>query len=66
MLRKRIKVDQANYIYGSEAARILGIHRDTFRPRITHRRYDIGKIGIFPFVATIDCDIVTHICHSIF
>ena len=30
MLRKRKKVDQANYIYGIEAGRILGVSRVTF------------------------------------
>jgi len=41
MLKRRNKFDGVIYIYGREAARILGIHRDTFRLRIKHRKYDI-------------------------
>jgi len=40
MLRKRKELDGANYIFGREAGQILGIHRDTFRARIRHRKYD--------------------------
>ena len=40
MSRKRKKVDQANYIYGIEAAKILGISRITFYKRIKLRKYE--------------------------
>lgn len=40
MLRKRKELDGANFIFGREAAKILGMHRDTFRAKVKHRKYD--------------------------
>jgi len=45
MLRKRKTLDAANYVYGAEAGKILGISRVTFYDRVRYKKYDhIRKI----------------------
>jgi len=45
MLRKRKTLDAANYVYGAEAGKILGISRVTFYNRVRYKKYDhIRKI----------------------